>query len=90
MKNKFMIRTVALKLLEKLYLESDYQFKATINSFEFINENISKQTIQKAGKYLSDKKLIQTDEYASDKWTATIQYTGIDWLEDCHNINPCN
>lgn len=90
MKNKFMIRTVALKLLEKLYLESDYQFKATINAFEFVDENISKQTIQKAGKYLSNKKLIQADEYASNKWTATIQYTGIDWLEDCHNINPCN
>lgn len=90
MVNKFVIRTVALKLLEKLYLESDYLFNATINAFEFIDENISNQTIQKAGKYLSDKKLIQTDEYASDKWTATITYLGVDWLEDCHNINPCD
>ena len=68
MENKFMIRTVALKLLEKLYLESDYQFKATINAFEFVDENINKQTIQKAGKYLSDKKLIQTVKVKSFQW----------------------
>ena len=88
MKKKFLIKTVALKLLEKLYLESDCQFSAIINAFEFVDESISKETIQKAGKYLKDKNFIQTNEYASEKWSATIQYAGIDWLENCHNINP--
>lgn len=90
MNKKFLIKTIALKLLEKIYLESDCYFKATINAYEFVSDDVSKTTIQKAGKYLKDKGLISTNEYASDKWTATIEYMGIDWLEDCHNINPCD
>ena len=81
MNQKYPIRTVALKLLEKVYLESDCHFNATINAYELASEQLDKTTIQKAGKYLKDKKLIETTEYASEKWNVTITYSGIDWLE---------
>lgn len=89
MQDKFLIRTVALKLLEELYIKSDYDFTATINAFELFtyNENIDKKLVQKAGKYLKDKKFIQTEQYASDEWEATILCDGIDWLENSYNIN---
>ena len=90
MNQKFPIKTVALKLLEKIYLESDYQFKATINAYELVSDKLDKTTIQKAGKYLNDKKLIETTEYASEKWNVTLTYSGIDWLEECYKINPCD
>ena len=89
MQKQFLIRTVALKLLGKLYLSSDCYFKATINAFEFVDENVDKATIQKAGLYLSHKNLIESTQMACDNWTATVKPSGVDWLEDCHNINPC-
>ena len=52
MQNKFLIRTVALKLLEELYIKSDYDFTATINAFELFtyNENIDKKISSKSWK----------------------------------------
>lgn len=90
MNKQFPIRTIALKLLEKIYLKSDCYFKSTINAFELVNDDITKTVIQKAGKYLKDKNLIETEEYASEEWVVTITYTGVDWLEDYHKINPCD
>ena len=34
MQDKFLIRTVALKLLEELYIKSDYDLTATINALK--------------------------------------------------------
>lgn len=85
--NKFLIRTVALKLLEKVYLETNSRLKATINAFELANDNIDNDTIQKAGEYLKNKHYIKTDQYASDNWTVLLLADGIDWLEDSYNIN---
>lgn len=90
MNQKFLIKTIALKILEKIYLESDCYFKATINAYELETDKVSKTTIQKSGKYLKDKAFIETNEYASDNWNATITCAGIDWLEECHDINPCS
>ena len=55
-----------------------------------ISDKMDKLTFQKAGQYLIKKKLVETGELVADEWTATITYLGIDWLEDCHNINPCD
>ena len=90
MNQKYPIRTVALKLLEKVYLESDCHFNATINAYELASEQLDKTTIQKAGKYLSDKELIKSNSAANDEWKVTLTYDGIDWLEECYNINPCD
>lgn len=90
MNNKFLIRTVAMKLLEKVYLSSDASLHATINAFDIVDNNIDKTIIQKASQYLLKKNLIETSKIAFDEWPVTITYKGIDWLEDCHNINPCD
>lgn len=88
MQNQFFIRIAALKLLEKIYLQSDGDLKATINVSEMTDENINKLTFQKASQYLIKKHLVDTNAIVTDEWTATITYLGIDWLEDYHNINP--
>lgn len=87
MEKKFLIRIVAAKLLEKIYLESDSSLKANINTKDIINENIDKLTIQKAGQYLTKKQLVSTNKMVTDTWEATITYQGIDWLEDWHKSN---
>lgn len=90
MNNKFLIRTVALKLLEKVYLSTDSSLHATINAFDIVDNNIDETLIQKASQYLIRKNLVSTDKIAYEAWPVTITYSGIDWLEDCHNINPCD
>lgn len=90
MNKKFLIRTVALKLLEKIYLSSDESLHAIINAFDIVDNNIDKTTIQKASRYLIKKNLVITDKIAYEEWPVTITYNGIDWLEDCYNINPCD
>lgn len=87
MNQKFLIRTIAAKLLEMLYLQSDSYLKATISPYEIIDEYFDELTIQKAGRYLSQKKLVETDEMPSKTWTATITFQGIDWLEDWNDSN---
>ena len=90
MNKKFLIRAVALKLLEMIYLKSDSNFQATINAYELVDGNIDKTTVQKAGTYLAQKNFINSNQTACDTWTVTIKAGGIDWLEDNHNINPCS
>lgn len=87
MNQKFLIRTIAAKLLEMLYLQSDSYLKATISPYEIINEDFDELTIQKAGRYLSQKKLVETNEMLSKTWTATITFQGIDWLENWNDSN---
>lgn len=88
MNKKFPIRTVALFLLEKIYINSDHDFKAIIDVSEITNADINIDMVQKAAKYLKEKNYIQYDVAPYDKWTVTMTATGVDWLEDCHNINP--
>lgn len=88
MKNKYPIRTTALMLLENIYLNSNYNLQATINANSLTNEKISIQMIQKAATYLKEKSYIHYDIAPYDKWTVTITATGIDWVEECHKINP--
>ncbi len=88
MNNQFFIKTVALVILENIYLKSDNNFIATINVNDFIGERIDMAMMQKAAKYLKEKNYIQYDVAPYDKWTVTMTATGVDWLEDCHNINP--
>lgn len=80
--DKFLIRTAAFKLLEKIYLESDSYLKATINVTEIVTDKFDKLTYQKACQYLIKKHLVESNETVTDKWTATITYSGIDWIED--------
>lgn len=87
MNQKFLIRTIAAKLLEMLYLQSDSYLKATISPYKIIDKDFDELTIKKAGRYLSQKKLVETDEMLSKTWTATITFQGIDWLEDWNNSN---
>lgn len=88
MDTKLLIRSTAIKLLEKIYLESDCYLKATIDAFEFINDEVDKTLIQKAGLYLSNKGFIETSLMACDKWVVMITVSGIDWLEDNRTNNP--
>ena len=87
MEKKLLIRTVAAKLLEKIYLESDSSLKANIDTTDIISEDINKTTIQKAGQYLMKKQLVSTDRTVADTWVVTITYQGIDWLEDWYKSN---
>ena len=90
MEKQYLVRKAAIKLLEELYFKSDCYLKGTVNVSEMISDKMDKLTFQKAGQYLIKKKLVETGKLVADEWTATITYLGIDWLEDCHNINPCD
>ena len=84
MEKNFLIRTVAAKLLEKIYLESDSSLKANISTTDIINDEIDKLLIRKAGQYLVKKQLVSAGTTINDTWEVTITYQGIDWLEDWH------
>ena len=46
------------------------------------------QMIQKSATYLKEKDYIHYDIVPHDKWTVTITAKGIDWVEECYNIDP--
>lgn len=88
MNKKYQIRTTALMLLENIYLNSNYNLQATINANSLVNNEINIQVIQKAATYLKEKGYIYYDIAPHDKWTVTITATGVDWVEECHKIDP--
>lgn len=90
MNEKFYIRTIALFLLEKIYLKSGYDFESTINVNELLDDDIDIDMIQKVAFYLKEKNFITYDTvpYKDNNWSVSITATGIDWVEECHNINP--
>ena len=88
MNNKFLIKTVALMVLKEIYLKSDYNFRASLNVNTFVNEKVNIEMIQKAATYLKEKNYIQYDIAPYEKWTVTMTAAGVDWVEECYNINP--
>lgn len=84
MEQKFLIRTVALKLMEELYLKCDSNFSAKTNAFSLFDNNYDKELIIKASRYLIDKHYIMSSGLASENWTTSITANGIDWVEECH------
>lgn len=88
MNKKYPIRTTALMLLENIYLNSNYNLQATINANSIANEKMNIQMIQKAETYLKEKGYIHYDIAPHDKWTVTITAAGVDWVEECHKIDP--
>lgn len=84
MNNKLQLRNIASKLLVKIYLESDYNLKASVNLKDIVDE-YDMQAVQKAGQYLIKKQLVSTNEIPTNTWTAIITYQGIDWLEDWYS-----
>ncbi len=88
MNKKFYIRTIAFQLLEKIYLQCNHNFTASIDISELINKEITIDMIQKAWKYLMGKQLIEKCDAPYQKWTVTMTAAGVDWIEDCYNVNP--
>lgn len=88
MNRKYPIRTTSLMLLENIYLNSNYNLLATINAKTLVNKEIDMQMIQKSATYLKEKDYIHYDIVPHDKWTVTITAKGIDWVEECYNIDP--
>lgn len=92
MNEKFYIRTVALFLLEKLYLKSKYDFTSTIDITKLLNNDIKINMLQTAAFYLKEKDFItySTVPYQTNNWTANITAAGVDWIEECYKIDPTN
>lgn len=88
MDKKFLIRTTALKLLEKIYLESRNDLTAVLNPLEIMDEDINEKIIKQAILYLLDKQYIMAGDIIREDWTASITGKGVDWVEDCHSVNP--
>ena len=85
MNTKFLIKPTALKLLEQLYINCNHELQATIDVSKLLNDDVDIKTIQKACRYLIQKKMISTQQIPCDKWTAAITSEGIDWVEDANN-----
>lgn len=87
MNKKFFIKTVALILLEKIYVDSNANLTVTINPFEILDENINEKIIKQAISYLLEKHYIEAGNVIQKDWTVSITGEGIDWVEECNNIN---
>lgn len=88
MNDKFFIKTIALQLLEKIYLQCNHNLTAIIDISKIINKDIDNDKIQKAAYYLKDKKYIHYDIAPYQQWTVTMTAAGVDWIEECYNVNP--
>lgn len=75
-------------LLEKIYLNSNHNLTAIIDVTSLITKDITLDMIQKAWKYLTEKQFIERSDAPYQKWTVTVTAAGVDWIEDCYNIDP--
>lgn len=88
MNKRFLIKTIALILLEKIYVDLNTDLTATINPFEISDENINEKIIKQSISYLLEKHYIEAGNVVKEDWTVSITGEGIDWVEECNNINP--
>ncbi|MEI6577911.1 MAG: hypothetical protein WCN92_00445 [Eubacteriales bacterium] len=89
MRAKFNIRTNALIILAHVYKNVDSGLK--VNKLEcesILDENLTKNDMIIAFKYLLEKKFITAVAIPSESITCTIEVNGIDWVEECLNIKP--
>ena len=82
---EYIIRTTALLILSEIYLQCDHSFKVSSLDCAKICTNTDKTDIQKAIKYLSEKRYIEPDGGIHIILSCNITSSGIDWVEDSQN-----